>query len=356
MHLATSLTPKQLTEFLLAVAPRRPVMIWGQPGIGKTAIVEQFFAAVGLPCQSLLGSQLAPEDLMGVPQIIDGKTRFCPPGMIARDTAYGLFLDEINATSPDVSRAMYSLVMDGVIGEYRMPEGSVVIAAGNRAEDQAIVRTMPSALINRMVHVQLTVSHREWLDWGYGAGLSPLVLEYIAARPDHLVSTPSKQQAPFSTPRAWHYLSDAITSFSGTPSLHMLKVSANGLLTAAHAQSFIGFVKTTHERQSLSKILEGDARWPSEPDQRDALYFLAQSLRARLLKELPSDRSKLAGGTQDLSYAAKARIKDLAGISLEAAQTVLAADEVLGPLPAWFITEVARDVPRLAARDASEST
>jgi len=72
-----TVTQKQLCDILLNVAVIRPVFIWGQPGIGKSALVQEFAARVGLPCVSLLGSQLAPEDLIGVPQIIDGMSRFC---------------------------------------------------------------------------------------------------------------------------------------------------------------------------------------------------------------------------------------------------------------------------------------
>lgn len=88
MNSAVTLTPKALAEFLLHVALVRPVFIWGPPGIGKSSIVQQFAAEVGLECVSLLGSQLAPEDLIGVPQIIDGKSRFCPPTLIARQKPY----------------------------------------------------------------------------------------------------------------------------------------------------------------------------------------------------------------------------------------------------------------------------
>ncbi len=73
MNAATTVTQKQLSEFLLNVALVRPVFIWGPPGIGKSALVQQFAAQVGLPCVSLLGSQLAPEDIIiGVPQIENG--------------------------------------------------------------------------------------------------------------------------------------------------------------------------------------------------------------------------------------------------------------------------------------------
>ena len=170
--------------YLLNVATALPVFIWGPPGIGKSAFVRSFSASVGLPCVSLLGSQLAPEDIIGVPQIIDGKSRFCPPTMIARDEPYCLFLDELNACSQEVQKAFYSLILDRRIGEYHLPKGSIVIGAGNRAEDAAIVRPMSSALVNRMAHVQLRASAQDWLAWAGPAGVHELVVSYIMNRSD----------------------------------------------------------------------------------------------------------------------------------------------------------------------------
>lgn len=208
MNIAHTLTPLQLTDFLLNVAPVRPIFIWGAPGIGKSSLVQDFASQVGLQCVSLLGSQLAPEDLIGVPQIVDGKSHFCPPATIARDEAYCLFLDELNACSHEVQKAFYSLIHERRLGEYELPAGSIVIGAGNRAQDSAIVKPMSSALINRMVHVQLKASHRDWLDWAGRNSIHPLVLEYLQMRPDHLWSQPPKTEEAFSTPRSWHILSD----------------------------------------------------------------------------------------------------------------------------------------------------
>src|SRR5437870_10723729 len=203
MNAPVTLTQRQLINVMLRVATARPVFIWGPPGIGKSSLVEQFAAGAGLPCVSLLGSQLAPEDIIGVPQIVDGKSHFCPPAMIARSEPYCLFLDELNACSHEVQKAFYSLIHERRIGDYVLPEGSIVVGAGNRAQDSAIVKPMSSALLNRMVHVHLKASHRDWLEWAAQNGIHPLVLEYVQTRPDHLWSQPPKHEEPFSSPRSW---------------------------------------------------------------------------------------------------------------------------------------------------------
>ena len=98
--------------------------------------------------------------------------------MIARKEPYVLFLDELNACSQDIQKAFYSLIHEKRIGEYHLPEGSVVIGAGNRMQDAAIVKTMSSALINRMFHVQMKPDVNKWLTWGYENEIHPLILEY----------------------------------------------------------------------------------------------------------------------------------------------------------------------------------
>lgn len=343
MNSTVTVTQKQLGEFLLNVAVTRPVFIWGPPGIGKSALVQEFAAQVGLDCVSLLGSQLAPEDIIGVPQITDGVSRFCPPSMIARETPYCLFLDELNACSHEVQKAFYSLIHERRIGEYHLPEGSIVIGAGNRAQDSAIVKPMSSALLNRMVHVHLKVSHREWLDWAAENNIHHLVLEYVKLRPDHLWSQPPKHEEPFSTPRSWHMLSDSLHSFGEGVTDDWLGVLAYGCLSPHHAGQFKAFVRQVRSRYQLNAIIKGEIGWPSKPDQRDVLYFLAQSLRAQLIKELPRDGGDRVERSRELAHRAKALLKDLAGISLEIAQIVV-AEEDGEKLPSWFMVELVRDL------------
>lgn len=359
MRSSTSITPAQLPDVLLHVAVTRPVFIWGQPGIGKSSLVAAFAASLGLECVSLLGTQLAPEDLIGVPQIFDAPTgprsRFCPPAIVARDDPYCLFLDELNGATHEVQKAFYSLILERRLGDFHLHPEAVVIGAGNRSQDSAIVRPMSSALVNRLVHVHLSASPRDWLAWARAAGVHPWVLEYVALRPDHLTAAPPNHEEPFSTPRSWHMLSDALHSYGDGIADDDVYVLAAGCLSPPHAGQFRAFVKQLRHAWDLDGILKGTRRWPADPADRDVLFFLAQSLRARLAKELPADKRGASQVAIQLAHRAKALLVDLADISLEIAQVVVAADgdDADGSdgagLPTWFLTEVVRDLPRLVA-------
>lgn len=349
MNLPVSVTQSDLLEILLNVAPVRPVFIWGAPGIGKSSLVEKFASEVGLPCVSLLGSQLAPEDIIGIPQIQDEVSTFLPPKMIARKEPYVLFLDELNACSTEVQKAFYSLIHEKRIGEYHLPEGSIVIGAGNRAQDSAIVKTMSSALVNRMFHVQLKADPQLWINWAYEEGLHPWVIDYITQRPDHLFSEPPKTEEPYSTPRSWHMLSDALTEYgAGDKEIGeaMLKTITYGCISAHHAGMFLAYTRQLGNKYLLNNIIKGEAKWPAKPEERDVLYFLAQSFRAKLLQELPENKKNLSSNAKFLTHRAKALMKDLASINHEIAQMVVSADEGK-VLPEWFMVEIIRDLPRL---------
>ena len=349
MNLPVTVTQSDLLEILINVAPSRPVFIWGAPGIGKSALVEQFAADIGLPCVSLLGSQLAPEDIIGIPRINGETSEFLPPKMIARKEPYVLFLDELNACSQEVQKAFYSLIHERRIGEYHLPEGSIVVGAGNRAQDSAIVKTMSSALVNRMFHVQMKADPRQWIKWAQENGLHPWVIDYIIQRPDHLFSEPPKTEEPFSTPRSWHMLSDALKEYGAgkrdVPAC-VLKMLSYACLSPSHAGMFIAYTKSRRNTHLLDDIIAGNSKWPSKPEDRDILYFLAQSFRAKLLTELPKSKQGITGNMLSFVYRAKGMIKELSVINFELAQMTVASDGEEA-LPDWFMVEVIRDLPRL---------
>jgi MoxR-like ATPase len=353
VHSAITVTPGQLPDVLLHVAVARPVFVWGAPGIGKSSLVRDFAASLGLDCVTLVGTQLAAEDLIGVPELRDGRSRFAPPESIARDEPYCLFLDELNASTPEVQKAFYSLILDRRIGAYELPPGSIVIGAGNRSTDNALARPMASALVNRLIHVHLRASVDDWLAWAGGAGIHGWIVSYLTERPDHLWSAPPKVEEVFSTPRSWHMLSDALRSYGESVPDATLRLLAAGTLTPAHASAFCGYVKIVRHRYGLDAVVRGDVGWPAAPADRDLLYFLAESFRARLVKDLPAGKQHASPALRQFAHRAKALLVELAEISLECAQLVIATDDDGAPvLPAWFLVEVSRDLPRLVAARA----
>jgi hypothetical protein len=291
-----------------------------------------------------------------VPELRNGRSRFAPPEMIARDEPYCLFLDELNASAPEVQKAFYSLILDRRIGAYELPPGSIVIGAGNRTNDNALARPMASALVNRLVHVHLRASAVDWIGWAGQAGIHQWVLDYLTQRPDQLWVQPPRTEEPFSTPRAWHLLSDALHSYDssgGSIAEETVRLLAHGTLTSQHANSFTAYLKTVRHRYGLDAIVRGDAAWPRAMSDRDLLFFFAESFRARLIRELPESREHAGRAVREFALRAKGLLVELAEISLECAQLVMAADAEGKPvLPAWFLVEVTRDLPRLVAARA----
>lgn len=199
-----------------------------------------------------------------------------------------------------------------------------------------------------LAHVHLRASAADWLVWAAGAGIHPWITDHLTDRPDHLWSAPPKTEEPFSTPRAWHMLSDALHSFGPALDEGTLKVLAYGTLTPAHATAFCGYIKIVRHSYGLDAILKGDASWPRRIEDRDLLYYLADSFRGRLIKELPAQREHASPAVRQMAYRAKSLLVQLAEISVEVAQTVIADGDDDNPvLPSWFLLEAARDMPRL---------
>src|SRR4249919_705141 len=125
------------------MAHEQSFLLLSAPGMGKSEMVYEAAREAGLPCRSLLGTQIAPEDVSGVPKVVGERTVFCPPRTVLPEDEkpFCLFLDELPASPPDVQKAFYSLLLERRLGEYHLPKGTWVVAAGNRTEDHALTRT-----------------------------------------------------------------------------------------------------------------------------------------------------------------------------------------------------------------------
>lgn len=145
-------------------------------------------------------------------------------------------------------------------------------------------------------------------------------------------------------------LSDAMHSYGDRLEDETLAVLAFGTLSTSHASAFRAYVKAVRHAYDLETVLKGEAGWPRGAEDRDLLYFLSETFRARLVKGLPKSKEHASPAGRQLAFRAKTLLTELAEISLECAQLVIATDDDGAPvLPSWFLVEVSRDLPRLAA-------
>src|SRR5262249_13220511 len=123
----------QAKSLVQCLSNEQSLLLLSAPGVGKSDIVHQAAGDKKLLCRSLLGTQIAPEDVSGVPRIIGDRSVFCPPRVLLpeRPEPFCLFLDELPACAPDVQKAFYSLLLERRLGEHALPPGTWVVAAGN---------------------------------------------------------------------------------------------------------------------------------------------------------------------------------------------------------------------------------
>ncbi len=268
--------PSRLHRVLTSLLKQRwPAFVWGAPGVGKSSLVRDIAAKAEMPVIDLRAALLDPTDLRGIPSIADGLATWCPPAFLPKpDQPPGiLFLDEINAAPPLVQASLYQLVLDHRIGEYVLPEGWWIVAAGNRQQDRAVTFRMSSALANRFIHLQLEPDVNDWREWAIGRRLDPLIVSFIGVRPEMLSQPPGDSPA-YPTPRSWEMLSDVMRVF-GTRSGYADLVP--GIVGEAAAIEFAGFVKNAASEQDMLKILQ-DPEHAKLPTALDGLYTLTSWL------------------------------------------------------------------------------
>lgn len=237
-----TVTLRQAKKLVQCMAHEQSFLLLSAPGVGKSEMVYQAAEEAGLPCRSLLGTQIAPEDVSGIPRIVGERSVFCPPRLLLpeKPDPFCLFLDELPACAPDIQKAFYSLLLERRLGEHALPAGTWVVAAGNRTMDRALVRAMSSALVNRVTILHLRVDADEWQAWAVKNGIRADVRNFVAHMPDALMRPVPSEPVPFSTPRAWALFSRALdmAEASGILNRETRRALAFGRLSAEDAAVF----------------------------------------------------------------------------------------------------------------------
>lgn len=295
-----------------AISANLATFISGPPGIGKSTMVRTVARDLGLELRDVRVSLLDAVDLRGLPfpDRATGTTLWLPPQFLPPMGSTGrgiLFLDEINAAMPNVQAACYQLVLDRRIGEYELPPGWVVCAAGNRTTDKAVAYAMPSALRNRFLTIELRHDLDGWLRWANTEvdgrrRIHPLICDFVAYRPSVLLDMPEQlRDQPFPTPRSWEFasrlLDEAQRSWSVFPPSNvdadamerqLLHAALEG--TIGHAASeFLSFIDSVGDRQFVGKFL-ADPHGEPIPAHGGCMFVLIMAVAERCRDNIDNAR------------------------------------------------------------------
>ena len=208
-----------------------PLVLWGSPGIGKTAQVRQAAAERGWPVLEVIASRRAPEDFGGWPVPSPEGLRFEPGAgfrefAVAAELAEGgiLFLDEVSCAPPAVQAALLTLILDKRIGDWALPDCIRVVAAANPPDQAAGGWDLAAPAANRLMHLDwATPTVEQWTDWllqssvrardegtpwagGAGAKARGVVSGFLSKRPSLLLQLPVDDVArgrAWPSPRSW---------------------------------------------------------------------------------------------------------------------------------------------------------
>jgi len=259
---------------------KRPVFMWGPPGIGKSDIVKQIGEEQNREVVDVRLSLWEPTDIKGIPYYNSdaGSMTWAPPAELPTDpnsTAI-LFLDELNSAAPATQAAAYQLVLNRRVGTYQLPEGVSIVAAGNRETDKGVTYRMPAPLANRFVHIELKHDYEDWMQWATTNRIHEQVVGYIGfAKQDLYDFDPKGSSRAFATPRSWSFVSELLTDDDldeGT-----LTDLVSGAIGEGLAHKFMAHRKVSKQMPKPEDILAGKVE-KCNIKEISAMYSLTISL------------------------------------------------------------------------------
>lgn len=272
-----------------AFKKKRPVFLWGPPGIGKSELVEGIGTGGSLGNTHVIDMRLSlfePTDLRGypAPDVANGKMVWLPPAdlpnaeLAAQYDTIILFMDELNSAPPSVQAAAYQLILNRRIGQYVLPDNVVIIAAGNRETDKGVTYRMPKPLENRFVHFELRVDFQDWLNWAVQNNISADVVGYLSfAKNDLYNFDPQSSSRGFATPRSWSFVSELLEDDEEELTDSATTDLVSGCVGEGTAVKFMAHKKVASDLPDPSKVLDGDVTTLNTREV-SAMYALSTSL------------------------------------------------------------------------------
>jgi hypothetical protein len=271
------------------VLRRRATMLWGPRGVGKSSIVRQLAEHHRVPLVDLRLTTIEPVDLRGAiyADDVQGRTVWFPPEFLpGPDAPEGiLFLDELTAADQRLQISAYSLILDRRVGNYRLPDGWMVVAAGNASTHGAVSHDMGTALADRMFHFNVQTAVDAFLAHALAHGFAPEVMAYLRVRPDRLDDTLAQVAADHlvgASPRGWEDVSNVLKSGLSEPAR---RAFVQGRIGAANAAEFFGVLRELQAAVDVTRLLAaapGPETAALLPSTLDGLYGTIYGLLAAI--------------------------------------------------------------------------
>jgi len=270
-------------SLLKAFQVKRPLFLWGPPGIGKSELVEGITQELGGLMIDLRLGQMEPTDIRGIPFYNKDKNvmEYAPPidlpdnELASQYPIVVLFLDELNSAPASVQSAAYQLILNRRVGKYVLPDNVVMVAAGNRESDKGVTYRMPTPLANRFIHQEMKVDFASWQDWAVNNKIHKDVVGYLSFAKQDLYDFDAKSSSrAFATPRSWSFVSQLLDDTIEDSTLTNLIA---GTVGEGLAVKFMSHRKVASRMPNPADILSGKVK-DLQVKEVSAMYSLVISM------------------------------------------------------------------------------
>lgn len=283
------------------------VMLWGQPGAGKSQAVRQIASLIEEKTKKRVNVTdvrlllFNPIDLRGIP-VADSARRLAiwlRPKIFdmdrSEDVVNILLLDEISAAPQSVQAAAYQITLDRKVGEHYLPDNCIVIAAGNRITDKSVAYKMPKALANRLLHFNIEPKFKSWKAWAIRNDIHPMVIGFLNFKNEDLNKfDPDKEDLAFATPRSWEMVSNLLNNISDN--INDVYLLIRGLVGTGVAAEFRTFSNLYHRLPEIKDIFDGTVfDVPTDPS---VIYALCSAM----VSYVKNNQDDLRGIANSIEY------------------------------------------------------
>jgi len=271
MIMATKAGRSLIEMVKLCYTAKRPLLLVGRHGVGKSELLEQAAAELGIDFIGRDLSLMEPPDLVGLPKLDGPATRYLPPAFLPSGGKGLLAFEELNRCPAYMRAPCLQLLTNRTLNDYTLPPGWLPVAAINPSDAGYEVEELDAALLSRFVRVAVEPDREEWLTWARARGIHPGVIAYVA-------SDPAIFDGSESNPRSWVYVSDLLhAAAEAEPARETLREAVVGLVGPARAVAFLRALDHDERPLTADDVL-------AYPQHRDQLRAWTASGRLDLVQ------------------------------------------------------------------------